>query len=244
MKSILSATHLLRQFVLFALTILLLLTVIRTAYGLWLFPKIAEANAFLPLFIQGLRFDLALIGQICIVPVVVGSLLSVTKLTRGLAKIVIVLFLTIGLFLVLILELLTPWFISIQGVRPDLNVLGSVENPLSTIQSVFVQHTVPLIIGIVVSVLILIAFWIRLELRRFLRYRVFAPTGILLALVGGLACLVAIWSTPDVRQSAFSPADSLISRDVTVNDLAMNTTYKIVYSLVAQLYISAGVEEE
>ena len=140
MKSILSATHLLRQFVLFALTILLLLTVIRTAYGLWLFPKIAEANAFLPLFIQGLRFDLALIGQISIVPVVVGSLLSVTKLTRGLAKIVIVLFLTIGLFLVLILELLTPWFISIQGVRPDLNVLGSVENPLSTIQSVFVQR--------------------------------------------------------------------------------------------------------
>lgn len=243
MKSILPATHLLRQFVLFALTILLLLTVMRATYSLWLFPKIAEANVFLPLFIQGLRFDLALIGQICIIPIVVGSLLSVTKLTRGVAKFIIVLFLTIGLLLVLTLELLTPWFINVQGVRPDLHLLGALDNPLQTIKSVFVQHTVPAIIGIAVSVLILIAFWVRMELGRFLRYRVFAPTGILLALVGGLACLVAIWSTPDVRQSPFSPADSLISADVTVNDLAMNTTYKTMYSLVSQFYPSAITEE-
>ncbi|MFT5044356.1 MAG: hypothetical protein ACI8UP_001323 [Porticoccaceae bacterium] len=234
MKSILPATHLLRQFLLFALTILLLLTVMRAAYSLWLFPKIAEADVFLPLFVQGLRFDLALIGQICIVPVVVGSLLSVTKLTRALAKFVIVLFLTVGLFLVLTLELLTPWFISVQDVRPDLHLFGALENPLMVIKSVFVEHTVPAIIGIAISVMILIAFWIRLELNRFLRYRVFAPTGILFALVGGFACLVAIWSTPDVRQSALSPADSLISRDVAVNDLAMNTTYKTAYSLLSQ----------
>jgi hypothetical protein len=234
MKFILPATHLLRQFVLFALTVLLLLTVMRAAYSLWLFPKIAEANVFLPLFVQGVRFDLALIGQICIFPVVVGSLLSVFTHTRALAKCVIILFLTFGLFLVLTLELLTPWFISVQGVRPDFYLLGALENPLMVIKSVFVQYTVPVIIGIAISVLILIAFWIRLELSRFLRYRVFAPTGILFALVGGLACLLAIWSTPDVKQGAFSPADSLISRDVTVNDLAMNTTYKTAYSLISQ----------
>lgn len=243
MKSILPATHLLRQFVLFALTILLLLTVMRAAYSLWLFPKIAEANVFLPLFIQGLRFDIALIGQICIIPIVLGSLLSLTKLTRGVAKFIIVLFLTAGLFLVLTLELLTPWFVDAQGVRPDLDLLGALDNPLNTVKSVFVQHTVPAIIGVAVSVLILIAFWIRMELGRFLRYRVFAPTGILLALVGGFACLVAIWSTPDVRQSPLSPADSLISADVTVNDLAMNTTYKTVYSLVSQFYPSAIADE-
>lgn len=243
MKSILPATHLLRQFVLFALTVLLLLTVMRAAYSLWQFTSIAETQAFLALFVQGLRYDISLIGQLSIVPVVIGSLLSITKLTRGLAKFIIVLFLMMGLFLVLALEFLTPWFISIQGVRPDHHLLGAVENPLKAIKTVFVIHTVPVIIGALVSALILIAFWMRLEVSRFLHRRVSAPTGILLAVVGGFVCLVAIWSNPDIRKTPFSPADSLISSDVTVNDLAMNTSYKALYSLVSQFFISTAAEE-
>lgn len=243
MKSILPASHLLRQFVLFALIALLLLTVMRAAYSLWQFPKIAEVNAFVPLFVHGLRFDLALIGLICFVPVVLGSLLSITKFTRGLAKSIIVFFLVAGMFLILTLELLTPWFISIQGVRPDLRLLGLVEDPVTVIKAVFTQHTVPIIIGAAVSILILVAFWIRLELSRFLRRKVFAPTGVLLALVGGFVCLVAIWSTPDIRQAAITPADSMVSTDVTVNELTLNTTYKTVHAIISPFFMDGGIEE-
>lgn len=236
MKNTLPATHLLRQFVLFALTVLLLLTVMRAAYSLWLFPQIADAKAFMPLFVQGLRFDLALVGQICIIPVVVGTLLSLTTVTRGLAKFIIVLFLTAGLFLVLTLELLTPWFFSTHNVRPDVVLLVAVKEPLELLKSVLTRYTVPVTIGVFVCVLILIAFWIRLELRRFLRRRVSAPTGVLLAVVGGIACLMAIWSTPDLRRTALSPADSIISDTEIVNELAMNTTYKSVYSALSGFY--------
>lgn len=232
MKRTLPASHLLRQFMLFALTILLLLAVVRAAYGLWLFPDIARENAFVPLYVQGLRFDLSLIGLICLVPITLGSALSVSRFTRGLAKFIIVFFLAVSLFLVLVLELLTPWFISGLGVRPDFYLIGSLDNPLTTLKSVFVQHTVPLIIGSLICVLILTAFWIRSKFKRFLRHRVSAPAGILLSVVGGFVCLVAIWSNYDLRQRALSPTDSLISADVTVNELAMNTTYKAVYSLL------------
>jgi len=237
MKSILPATHLIRQFVLFALTVLLLLTVMRSAYVLWQFPIISANDAFLSLFIQGLRFDLALISKICIVPVVLGSLLSIAKATRVFAKLLIVLFLMVGLFLILTLELLTPWFISTEGVRPDHHVFGMVESPVDILKSVLDQHTVPFVIGVLISVLILIAFWVRLEYSRFLRRKVFAPTGILFACVGGLACLLAIWSTPNFTKSPFSPTDSLTSADITVNELAMNTTYKTVNSLISLVYI-------
>lgn len=243
MKPTLSATHLLRQFVLFALTTLLLLTVIRLAYGLWQFPKIAEADALLPLFVQGLRFDLALIGLICIIPVVLGSLLSVVSFTRPLAKFLIVFFLMLGLFFVLTLELLTPWFIDGQGVRPDINMIGDVQTFMNTVKSVFVQYAIPIIIGISVSALILIAFWVRMEVSRFLRYTIFAPTGLLMALIGGLFCVLAIWSTPDLRKTAFSPADALISQDVTVNDLSMNTAYKTLYSIISPVLGSSSATQ-
>lgn len=236
MKSIIPARNLLRHFLLFALTALFLLTVMRAAYGLWQFPRIMEADAVLPLFVQGLRFDLALIGIISLVPVVFGSLFSVSEYTRGLAKFLVLFFFTMGLLLILLLELITPWFIQNEGMRPDINLLSQVGDPVGEISTAFSEYTVPLIIGIVVSLLIMIAFCLRMEVNRFLRFRVFAPTGIMLGLIGGLLCLMAIWSTFDLTRKSLSPGDSLISRDVTVNDLAMNTTYKTLYSVVLPIF--------
>lgn len=232
MKSTLPASHLLRQYVLFALTAIFLLTVIRAAYGLWLFPRLDEANAVIPLFVQGLRFDLALIGLVCIVPVVLGSFLAMSNATRGLAKFLVSSFLLVGLFLILSLELLTPWFIDTQGLRPDLALLGAVENPIESFMGVVTHHAVPLAIGVMLCGLIMIAYWLRMELPRFLRYRVARPSAFFLAVLGGLICLVAIWSTPDLRKNVFSPANSHISQDQTVNDLSMNSAYKTLFSML------------
>ena len=44
MKSKLPASHLFRQFLLFALTLVFLLTVIRAAYALWQFSRIEVAD--------------------------------------------------------------------------------------------------------------------------------------------------------------------------------------------------------
>lgn len=237
MKSTLPATHLLRQFLLFVLTAVFLLTVMRSAYGLWQFPKLEQADAFPSLFVQGLRFDLALIGMIALVPVVIGSLLSMSDATRGLAKFVITLFLAGGLALILVLELLTPWFVGTQGLRPDIDMLASVPEPVQTLQQVIMQNVVPFAIAAVLCLLVLIAFLARMELGRFLRYRVSVPSALTMAVLGGLVCLIAIWSTPDLRKPALSPGNSLITKDSTVNDLVMNSAYKSLYS-AAQPYLN------
>lgn len=230
MKSTLPATHLLRHFLLFVLTVFFLLTVMRAAYGLWQFPKLEQTDSILSLFVQGLRFDLALIGMIVLVPVVLGSLLAMSDATRGFAKFLITLFLVGGLLLVLVLEMVTPWFVDTQGLRPDLNILASMSEPVQTLQQVAKEHAIPFAIAVLLCLLITIAFLSRLELGRFLRYRLSVPSALTLAVFGGLACIVAIWSTPDLRKPALSPGDSLISVDTTVNELVMNTTYKSLYS--------------
>jgi len=233
MKSTLSATHLMRQLLLFALTIIFLLTVVRAAYGLWQFPRLEETNAYVELFVQGLRFDLALVGLICLIPVALGTLFAIIKPTLPLAKFIITFFMIVGLVLILLLEMITPWFIHTQGVRPDINVLMDIKSPIDTLKTAVVGNPIPAGIAAVLCILILIAFWLRLENHRFLRYRVSFLTGLPFLFVGCLLCVVAIWSTPDLRKTAFSPADSLISADTTVNDLAMNTTYKFLYSLAS-----------
>ena len=121
----------------------------RAAYGLWQFPKLEEADALVPLFVQGLRFDLALIGLICLIPVVIGSILSINNATRALAKFIIVSFLVLGLLLILSLELITPWFVDTQGVRPDIDLIASIENPVNTLKQVATAHPIPLAVGAV-----------------------------------------------------------------------------------------------
>ena len=235
MKSTLPASHLLKQFLLFVFTVIFLLTVTRAAFALWQFSKLESTGVVVDLFVLGLRYDLALIGLICLVPVVLGSLLSMTNATRAVARFLIVFFLLAGLVLTLLLELVTPWFMQTQGIRPDFNLLAGVEQPLATLRSIISQHAIALVVGVVLCLLIIVAFWSRLELQRFLKYRLSVPSAMLLGLVGGLVCLVAIWSTPDLRNEALSPADSSISSDNTVNEISMNSAYKTVYSLAMPL---------
>jgi len=234
MKSTLSASHLMRHFLLFVMTSIFLLTMMRATYALWIFPQLEQTGEFIAFFVQGLRFDLALVGMICLVPLIVGSLLSMFNATRSLASFIINLFLFGGLFLVLLLELLTPWFVQTQGLRPDPSMLAAVDAPLDTAKTVLTEHAIPAVVALVLSALIMFAFWSRLEVRRFLRFRLSVPSAFISALVGGALCVLAIWSTPvpDVRFEALSPADAQISEDATVNDLTMNTAGKFAYSLL------------
>ena len=232
MKSKLPASHLLRHFLLFALTVLFLLTVIRAAYGLWQFPKLSQAGQVLPWFVEGLRYDVALIGLICFIPIVVGSLLSTLTSTRVLAKLMISCFLVCGLLLVLVLELITPWFVQTLGLRPDIALLSQVDQPVTVFASVVSEQAIPLSVAVFLCVLILVSFWGRLEMKRFLKYRLSVPSGLTLAFIGGLVCIIAIRSTSDLSKPGLSPQDARISEDLTVNDLTMNSAYKLLYSIV------------
>ncbi len=233
MKSSLPAAHLLRQFLLFVLVVVFLLTMVRASYALWHFPQLEQTDAFVALFVQGLRFDLSLLGLICIVPVVLGSLLSMFKGTRALAKWFISFFLVGGLILILLSELVTPWFLDNMGVRPDLELLQTVEAPVQTLKDIFANQLVPVIIALVLCALIMIAYLARMELSRFLRFPVSKGGGIVVLLLGGFLCALAVRSKLDFTAAAMGPDDAQISADATINDIAMNSAYKILYSVVA-----------
>ena len=246
MKATLPATHLLRRFFLYAFTILLLLTIVRAGFSLWLFQDVQEADALIPLFLQGLRFDLAIVGALCIVPLVIGYLLGMIGPLRPIAKIFLVITMLAGLLFIMIAEFVTPWFLQGSGVRPDFDMLKSAENPvasaLEAATALSPNSQIPLAIAAVLMLLITLAFLSRLELPRLLHYRLSVPQALLMSIVGALACLVAIWSTPDLRKPMLSNGDALISANAKVNDLAMNSAWKILFS-AAQPYLDKSLPD-
>ncbi len=247
MKPSISATHLLRVFALFALVVLFLLTLTRAGFSLWQLNHLEsvegfdQLQGFAELFITGWRFDLALIGAILLIPVTLGTFLAMLGPLRVLAKIIILVFLIGGMFVIILSEYVTPYFLYASDSRPDMAAIQGIENPLEVIAGLWSTQMIPAIIGLVLSILLMIAFIARLETSRLLRFRIAPRSGITLMIVGGALCIFAMISNINFIQEPtqilrpLNPSMAEISTDTLVNELSLNTAYEAGWSLVAVL---------
>lgn len=232
MKSALSITHLIRHFLLFAFTVLFLLTVVRAGLSLWQLAKVGDAPTLVSSFLTGVRFDLATIGYLLVVPVIVVTFFAMFNWSRGFARWFSLLWLMLGLLVVLMLELVTPYFIQATGVRPDIHVLSAIENPGAMLSELWSVFKVPALIGLLLVVLILFAFWARLETSRFLRYPVVKWSAFLFLIIGTALCALAIRSSIDLESPGLGPDAALVSTEGVVNEITLNSTYKLLTSML------------
>ncbi|MEE9335550.1 MAG: hypothetical protein V3U65_15780 [Granulosicoccaceae bacterium] len=237
MKSTIPSTHLLRHFVLFAFVALFLLTMIRAGYGLWQFPAVVESEAWYTLFLTGLRYDVALIGGLLLVPVVLGPLLGMIGITRLISKSFIVIWLMFALGYILVTEFVTPYFILESGIRPDLAIIAETEEPVVAAMGFVSRHFVPALIGILLMLMIFLAYGRRLEVSRLLAHRLSVGSSLALVILGAAACLLAIRSEYDPGKPALSPGSSLIAKETLINEMSMNTGYKLAYSAIQPYFI-------
>ncbi len=233
MKSRLSATHLLRHLMLFLFIGVFLLTMIRAGYVLWQFPKALDSGALIDIFFMGLRYDLALMGIILLPVLVLGSLFGMIPGTRALAKFLIAFLLMVGMVFLLLAELVTPYFMTEQGIRPDVSVFGAIKDPVSLLASLWSAYLIPAVIGVMLTVLIIIAYWARLETNRLLRFPLGVLSTLALLVVGVVLCALAVYSGIDPSQPPLSPTTGLISSETVLNEITLNTGYKFLYSLVS-----------
>jgi hypothetical protein len=205
---------------------------IRAGYSLWQFPTLLETQSWYSVLLTGLRFDLALIGALLLVPVVIGSVLGMIGVTRLIAKSLLIIWFLFALGYVLLTELMTPYFMLEKGVRPDLAVLAELENPALLATNYVTANVVPAVIAAVLVLLIFVAYVRRLEIGRLLRYRLSVWSALALLILGGAACLLAIRSEYDPGKPALSPNNSLVSTETVINEITMNTGYKMGYSAI------------
>ncbi len=237
MKSTIPSTHLLRHFVLFAFVALFLLTMIRAGYGLWQFPAVLESGAWYTLFLTGLRYDLALIGGLLLVPVIIGPLLGMIGITRLISKSFLVIWLLFALGYILITEFATPYFIFENGVRPDLAVLAETKEPIVAGMGFASRYSVQALIGALLVLLIFFAYGRRLEVTRLMAHRLSVASSLALVILGAAACLLAVRSEYDPGKPALSPSNSLIAKETLINEISMNTGYKVAYSAIQPYFV-------
>jgi len=101
---------------------------------------------------------------------------------------------------------------------------------------------IPAVIGLILSILIIIAYQARLEVGRMLKFRLSRISTPFLIIVGVLLGGLAIYSGFDFAKPPLSPTTHLISTETIINEVALNTGYKSLHSVVAPMAELAGTK--
>jgi len=219
----------LRPLLSFAWRTLLTLTVCRGIFVVWQWQRVIEADMLTSIFVQGLRFDLVLIGLMLTIPVLAFPLLASNRLLvpawRGLLRIC----LPVVLLIIVFMECSTPSFVDQFDSRPNILFLEYLVHPREVAATLWAAYKLPIL---ATAVLATAVTWINIRQFGRLVSRI-EPVGVVPAILVTpfllVICLGMVRSTLDHR--AVNPSTVAISNDPLANDLALNSTYTVLYAL-------------
>jgi phosphoglycerol transferase MdoB-like AlkP superfamily enzyme len=219
----------LRPLMSFGWRMLLILTISRTVFVAWQWQRVVDADMLGALYVQGLRFDIVLMGLMLVVPLLAFPLLASNRLLipawRGLLKIC----LPAVLLVIVFMECSTPSFVDQFDSRPNIFFIEYLNHPRDVAARLWIAYKIPIL---TTSFLATAMTWFNTrQIDRLVRN--VQPVGVVPAILIApfllLLCLGMIRSTLDDRP--VEPATVALSRDPLVNDLALNSSYRPIYGL-------------
>ena len=209
---------------------LIVLGLSRAGLVLWQLDRVRAADMVGTVFAQGLRFDLVLVGFLLLLPVLTLPLLATSRVMTRVGGKLLRGYFAACFALVVFMELATPSFINEYDSRPNRIFVEYLIYPKEVGKTLLAGYGFQ-ILGALIAVAVVTAL-----LRRALlaSSRTARPTHFVAAVVSMpillVLCAFAVRSTFDHR--AVNPSTVAISTDPMVNELALNSTYTVLYELV------------
>ena len=192
----------LRPLMSFAWRMVVTLTVCRIIFVAWQWQSIVEADMLGNAFLQGLRFDLVLLGLMLAVPVLCFPILASNRYLVPAWRTLLKVCLPLALLLIVFMECSTPSFVDQFDSRPNILLLEYLNHPKEVGATLWAAYKLPITFALVTVSLIT---W--LNARQLGRLVVpIRPTGVLPALIVAplllALCVGLIRSTLDHRPAS------------------------------------------
>jgi phosphoglycerol transferase MdoB-like AlkP superfamily enzyme len=220
---------LLRPLGMFAAASLAVLGASRAGLVLWQLPRVEAAHMLPAVFLQGLRFDLVLIGALLMPMTIVLPLLCTSTTLWPTGRRVLAGYLAACLGCIVFMELATPAFIAQFDSRPNRIFLEYLVYPKevgSTLLAAYLWQVVAAVVAVAA------ASWLLLR-AALSALREARPVRVVTAVVAApllfSVCALASRSTFDHR--AVNPSTVAISTDPLANDLALSSLYTVLYAV-------------
>jgi phosphoglycerol transferase MdoB-like AlkP superfamily enzyme len=190
---------------------------------------VVGSDAWQHIFLQGLRIDLVLVGYVLIVPAAATLLSIKMPRWREPAAVFSQYYCAMVLVLIFYLELASPPFIEEYDSRPNYLFVEYLMYPKEVFSTLWKEYKVNLLAAGVLVPLVFVA-----------GVRIFSFRKACTARISGLAFLMLLVFSPalltlmirsSVGHRPINPAKVAFSKDPLVNDLVLNSTYSMFYSL-------------
>jgi phosphoglycerol transferase MdoB-like AlkP superfamily enzyme len=214
---------------LFLLIVLSTLTLFRLGLISWQWDRVSAVDKTIQILLYGARFDLVLLGMLLIIPATITPLASLNAVSRRYWNQLLRVYLLICTLAIVFLELSTPSFITQYDARPNYLFVEYLIYPREVFSTLWGEYPLQLIFSFVVMVSLTVFGWKRsASLFQGKSSLKIIPTVLVTPLVFML-CFFAARSSLDHRP--INPSQTALSEDPMVNDIALNSTYSLMYAI-------------
>lgn len=218
----------LRPLFAFSWRLVLILTVFRAIFVAWQWPRVVAADMLVATLLQGLRFDLVLLGLLLVFPLLLFPVLASNRTLLPAWRALLRIGLPLALLFVVFMECSTPSFINQFDGRPNILFLEYLNHPREIAATLWAAYK----LSIVTAVFLVSAItWVVAQQLGKLVVPI-RPTGFLPALAVTplllIVCFGLIRSTTDHRP--VNPSTVALSNDPLVNELALSSAYTVLYA--------------
>ncbi|MGL5041439.1 MAG: LTA synthase family protein [Aeromonas sp.] len=216
-------------FAVFCAVALISLTLSRILLGFWQLDRVNAVAGWPQMLLQGIRVDFATLCWVWGVPAMLTMLLAGPHaIGRGWLQLMRV-WLTVGLWLMLFLEISSPSFITEYGVRPNRLYVEYLIYPKEVLSMLWAGRKAELLLAVVFSSAVLAGgWWLSGRLMRGLSFPrwYLRPALALLVLAIGFA-----GARSSMAHRALNPAMVAFADDPLVNSLTVNSAYSLFFAI-------------
>lgn len=212
----------------FAIITVSTLALVRAGLAAWQWERLSAVEHPWRLFTIGLQLDLQLVAYLMILPAVLFVFATRTSIVGRGAALLTRVWLTMVTVLIVFMETATPSFISEYGIRPNRLFLEYLIYPREVFSMLWAQYKPQLFLA---SLLVPLAAWGAWALfGRSLRRRTGWSLLRCLLVFPILAALLVLGARSSLGHRPANISTAAFSSDPLVNDLALNSTYSVMYA--------------
>ena len=218
----------LKPVLIFMFLSLVLFNVSRGLLVAWQYPRVEAVDGLWYIMLQGIRFDMVMLGIVLVLPLSLTPVMSVSERGARVWRIILLAYLLWCFGVFVFIEAATPSFINQYDLRPNIWFIEYLKYPREVFSTLYKAYG-PQLAGAILLTIAMVYGLYRIS-RRDLEavFRINVLTALLALPLLLLVSVAMVRSTLDHRP--VNPATVAFSSDPLVNTLPMNSSYTVFYA--------------